>query len=510
MRQQRKVGMRTAAVIQFASKYTSLFAQLFITAILARMLSPADFGTLAIILVFLNFFIPFADMGIGAAIIQYQDLDDRDYGALFTFSIFFALFYGLLVFAAAFYCYARRAKRRRHYGTVGSGVFEVLNENKESISRRAGQELHVKYVLDLRDFPGQPVEKVLVHDYEQIVSDPEVDIVVEVMGGVEPAYTFVKKALLAGKNVCTSNKALVAKHGRELMDIAKEKSINFLFEASCGGGIPIIRVINSSLTGDEIDEVTGILNGTTNYMLYKMSTEGCEFDTVLKEAQQKGYAEADPTADVEGYDACRKIAILSSLAYERYFDFEDIYTEGITKITPEDMEYAAKLGRTIKLLGTSRRLADGTCYAMVAPFMLGQNSPLYSVNDVFNAVFVHGNMLGDAMFYGSGAGKLPTASAVVGDIVDAAKHLHVNIVTNWNSTPAVLKPLDEVTGKFFVRIKKEAAEEAKKVFGDVEIISLGQLPQECAFITDEMTQGAFEEKLAQIGDQVLAKIRVKD
>lgn len=316
------------------------------------------------------------------------------------------------------------------YGTVGSGVFEVLNENKESISRRAGQELHVKYVLDLRDFPGQPVEKVLVHDYEQIVSDPEVDIVVEVMGGVEPAYTFVKKALLAGKNVCTSNKALVAKHGRELMDIAKEKSINFLFEASCGGGIPIIRVINSSLTGDEIDEVTGILNGTTNYMLYKMSTEGCEFDTVLKEAQQKGYAEADPTADVEGYDACRKIAILSSLAYERYFDFEDIYTEGITKITPEDMEYAAKLGRTIKLLGTSRRLADGTCYAMVAPFMLGQNSPLYSVNDVFNAVFVHGNMLGDAMFYGSGAGKLPTASAVVGDIVDAAKHLHVNIVTN--------------------------------------------------------------------------------
>ena len=395
------------------------------------------------------------------------------------------------------------------YGTVGSGVFEVLNENKESISRRAGQELHVKYVLDLRDFPGQPVEKVLVHDYEQIVSDPEVDIVVEVMGGVEPAYTFVKKALLAGKNVCTSNKALVAKHGRELMDIAKEKSINFLFEASCGGGIPIIRVINSSLTGDEIDEVTGILNGTTNYMLYKMSTENCDFDTVLKEAQAKGYAEADPTADVGGADACRKIAILSSLAYGKFLNYEDIYTEGITKITPADMEYAKELGMTIKLLATSRRIGD-SFYAMVAPFLVGQSSPLYSVNDVFNAVFVHGNMLGDAMFYGSGAGKLPTASAVVGDIVDAAKHLHVNIVTNWNSTPAVLKPLDEVTGRFFVRIKKEAAEEAKKVFGDVEIISLGQLPQECAFITDEMTQGAFEEKLAQTGDQVLAKIRVKD
>ena len=396
------------------------------------------------------------------------------------------------------------------YGTVGSGVVEVINTNHESINKRAGQEINVKYVLDLRDFPGDPVEKILVHDYEQIVNDPEVDIVVEVMGGVEPAYTFVKKALLAGKNVCTSNKALVADKGRELMDIAREKNINFLFEASCGGGIPIIRVINSSLTGDEIDEVTGILNGTTNYMLYKMSTEGCEFDTVLKEAQQKGYAEADPTADVEGYDACRKIAILSSLAYSEYFDYKDIYTEGITKITPEDMEYAAKLGRTIKLLGTSRRNADGTCYAMVAPFLIGRDSPLYSVNDVFNAVFVHGNMLGDAMFYGSGAGKLPTASAVVGDIVDAAKHLHTNIFTNWNSTPAKLRPLDQVSGRFFVRVKKEVAEEAKEVFENAEMICLDQLPEECAFITTDMTQGEFCAKAEKLGDKVLAKIRVKD
>ena len=396
------------------------------------------------------------------------------------------------------------------YGTVGSGVVEVINTNHESINKRAGQEINVKYVLDLRDFPGDPVEKILVHDYEQIVNDPEVDIVVEVMGGVEPAYTFVKKALLAGKNVCTSNKALVADKGRELMDIAREKSINFLFEASCGGGIPIIRVINSSLTGDEIDEVTGILNGTTNYMLYKMSTEGCEFDTVLKEAQQKGYAEADPTADVEGYDACRKIAILSSLAYSEYFDYKDIYTEGITKITPEDMEYAAKLGRTIKLLGTSRRNADGTCYAMVAPFLIGRDSPLYSVNDVFNAVFVHGNMLGDAMFYGSGAGKLPTASAVVGDIVDAAKHLHTNIFTNWNSTPAKFRPLDQVSVRFFVRVKKEAVEEAKEVFENAEMICLDQLPEECAFITTDMTQGEFCAKAEKLGDKVLAKIRVKD
>ena len=396
------------------------------------------------------------------------------------------------------------------YGTVGSGVVEVINTNHKSINKRAGAEINVKYVLDLRDFPGDPVEKVLVHDYEIIANDPEVDIVVEVMGGIEPAYTFVKRALESGKSVCTSNKALVAKHGPELMEIASAKNINFLFEASCGGGIPIIRALNSSLTADEIDEITGILNGTTNYMMYKMATEGSEFDAVLKEAQQKGYAEADPTADVEGYDACRKIAILSSLAYGRFLNYEDIYTEGITKITPEDMEYAAKLGRTIKLLGTSRREADGTCYALVAPFLLGKDSPLYNVNDVFNAVFVHGNMLGDAMFYGSGAGKLPTASAVVGDIVDAAKHLHTNISTNWNSTPAVLKPLDDVTGRFFVRIKKDAAEEAKKVFGEIEVICLEQLPEECAFITAEMTQGEFKEKLTKIESQVLAKIRVKD
>lgn len=381
------------------------------------------------------------------------------------------------------------------YGTVGSGVFEVLNENKESISRRAGQELHVKYVLDLRDFPGQPVEKVLVHDYEQIVSDPEVDIVVEVMGGVEPAYTFVKKALLAGKNVCTSNKALVAKHGRELMDIAKEKSINFLFEASCGGGIPIIRVINSSLTGDEIDEVTGILNGTTNYMLYKMSTEGCEFDTVLKEAQQKGYAEADPTADVEGYDACRKIAILSSLAYERYFDFEDIYTEGITNITKQDMMYAKEMGMTIKLLASSKRHGDHV-HAIVAPYLLKSDHPLYSVNDVFNAIFVHGNVLGDAMFYGSGAGKLPTASAVVADVVDEAKHLHRNIMTMWKSEKLELLPISDTSKKYFVRISGDA--NAMKAyldsrFGPVEIVRAEGLDGEFGFVTEEMTEGKYEE-----------------
>ena len=229
--------------------------------------------------------------------------------------------------------------------------------------------------------------------------------------------SFVKKALLAGKNVCTSNKALVAKHGRELMDIAKEKSINFLFEASCGGGIPIIRVINSSLTGDEIDEVTGILNGTTNYILTKMDREGADFEAVLKEAQEKGYAERNPEADVEGYDACRKIAILSSLMCCKNVKYEEIYTEGITKITATDFVYARAMGRTIKLLAQSKEV-DGKLFAMVAPFMISRDNPLYMVNDVFNAVCVHGNMLGDSMYYGKGAGKLPTASAVVSDVVD--------------------------------------------------------------------------------------------
>lgn len=396
------------------------------------------------------------------------------------------------------------------YGTVGSGVVEVIRTNHELINKRAGEEIKIKYVLDLREFPGDPVEEILVHDFEQIVNDPEVKIVVEVMGGTGAAYTFTKRALEAGKSVCTSNKALVAKYGPELMEIAKEKKINFLFEASCGGGIPIIRAINGSLTADEIDEVSGILNGTTNYMLDKMITEGADFNTVLKEAQEKGYAEADPTADVEGQDACRKIAILSSLAYGKFLNFENVYTEGITKITPEDMEYAREMGRSIKLLGTSKKLGDDSFYALVAPFLVGQENPLYGVKGVFNSIFVHGNMLGDAMFYGSGAGKLPTASAVVGDIVDVAKHLHTNISTNWNSTPAVLKPLDDVTGRFFVRIKKDAAEEAKKVFGEIEVICLEQLPEECAFITAEMTQGEFKEKLTKIESQVLAKIRVKD
>lgn len=396
------------------------------------------------------------------------------------------------------------------YGTVGSGVVEVVNTNGARINQRIGDELFIKYVLDLRDFPGDPIREKLVHDFDTIVNDPEIQIVVEVMGGIEPAYTFVKRCLKAGKSVATSNKALVAKHGAELLSIAADKNINFLFEASVGGGIPIIRPLNSSMTADEIEEITGILNGTTNYMLSKMFYEGAEYDEVLKEAQEKGYAERNPEADVEGYDACRKIAILSSLISGQQVDFEDIYTEGITEITKQDMMYAKELGMTIKLLASSKRDGDHL-HAIVAPYMLHKEHPLYSVNDVFNAIFVHGNVLGDAMFYGSGAGKLPTASAVVADVVDEAKHLNRNIMTMWKSDKLTLQPIADTCKRYFVRIKGDA--EAMKAhleskFGPVEIIEAEGLENEFGFLTEVMPEGIYEKNAKEF-PSILHMIRVE-
>lgn len=395
------------------------------------------------------------------------------------------------------------------YGTVGSGVVEVLNTNQESINRRAGDEIHIKYVLDLREFPGDPIESKLVHDFETIVNDPEIRIVVEVMGGVEPAYTFTKRCLEAGKSVCTSNKELVARHGAELLEIAKERELNYLFEASVGGGIPIIRPLNSSLTADEIIEITGILNGTTNYILSQMTHGGIDFDTALKEAQAKGYAERNPEADVEGYDACRKIAILTSLASGCQVDYEDIYTEGITKVTAEDIKYARKMGRAIKLLATSKK-ENGRFFAMVAPFLINELHPLYSVNDVFNAIFAKGNVLGDVMFYGSGAGKLPTASAVVADVVDAAKHLHRNIMTFWSSEKLELTDLSNAKRRFFVRVrgnKKTDAIKMAEIFGPIEVVS-ADLAGEFGFITGEYTEAEYKERAART-DAVIHMIRVE-
>ena len=378
------------------------------------------------------------------------------------------------------------------YGTVGSGVVEVVNTNGARINQRIGDELNIKYVLDLKDFPGNPVQEKIIHDFETIIQDDDVQIVVEVMGGIEPAYTFVKRCLQAGKSVATSNKALVAKHGAELLSIAKENEINFLFEASVGGGIPIIRPLNSSLTADEIEEITGILNGTTNYMLTKMFYEGADYDTVLREAQANGYAERNPEADVEGYDACRKIAILSSLISGQQVDFEDIYCEGITKITVEDMTYARKMGGTIKLLASSKRYAGNRLHAIVAPCIIFPDHPLYNVNGVFNSIFVHGNVLGDAMFYGSGAGKLPTASAVVADVVDAAKHLNRNIMTMWKQDKLHLENKADSRRRFFVRMKGDAEEMTsalKDSFGEIEMIRIPELKEEFGFVTPVMTEG---------------------
>ncbi len=379
------------------------------------------------------------------------------------------------------------------YGTVGSGVVEVLRTNRDSINNRAGQEIELKYVLDLRDFPGDPVEKILVHDYNIILNDDDVKIIVEVMGGVNPAYQFVKSALLKGKSVCTSNKELVARHGAELIETAKQNNANFLFEASVGGGIPIIRPLNQSLTADEIVEISGILNGTTNYILTSMSKDGRSFDEVLKEAQELGYAERNPEADVEGYDACRKIAILSSLACGHQVDYEDIYTEGITKITDMDFRYADRLDMAIKLIGSSRKSANGLC-AMVAPRMISREHPLAGVNGVMNAIFVKGNVLGDVMFYGAGAGKLPTASAVVSDVVDAVKHMGTNIMTIWSAEKTELVDIKEVPARFFVRIKNSdgGIKRAEEAFGGGDAVTLDGVKDEFGFVTGEMTEREYE------------------
>jgi homoserine dehydrogenase len=397
------------------------------------------------------------------------------------------------------------------YGTIGSGVVEVLNTNGDSIMKRAGDKINIKYVLDLREFPGDPIMDKLVHDVNIIMEDPEVQIVVEVMGGVEPAYTFVKKALLSGKSAVTSNKELVAKHGAELLNLAKERDLNFLFEASVGGGIPIIRPLNQSLTADEIVEITGILNGTTNYILTKMSEEGLDFDIALKNAQSMGYAERNPAADVEGHDSCRKIAILSSLAFGMQVDFEDIYTEGITKITDTDIKYAKALGARIKLFASSIRENDEKVYAMVAPVMIKANHPLYSVNDVFNGIYVRGNVIGDVMFYGSGAGKLPTASAVVADVVDAAKHLNKNIWTIWSSKKLELTDINQVGNKFFIRLKHnsdQVKEQVKNLFGEVEEVKAEGITDEYAFITDVFSEQELSEKEKSLPG-LLSKLRVR-
>lgn len=389
------------------------------------------------------------------------------------------------------------------YGTIGSGVVEVLSANQKIIEQKTGQEISVKYILDLRDFPGTPIEDKIVHDFSTIVEDQEVSIVVEAMGGLNPAYPFVKACLEAGKHVTTSNKALVAAHGTELLKIARDKHVNFLFEASVGGGIPVIRPLYRCLGGEKITEITGILNGTTNYILTKMDAAGESFDQALEDAQRLGYAERNPEADVEGHDTCRKIAILTAMATGKETDYEKIQTEGITHITDIDFKYAKKMGKSIKLFGCSQ-IGEESVSAWVAPVMVGKDHPLYSVSDVFNGIMVKGNMVGTTMFYGSGAGKLPTASAVVADIIEIAQNLSKNLLIGWNDEKLPMQNADSVCHKYFVRIGgtfENQKEAVQNELPDSKVITLEGM-DEYAILTNKLSRKDLEQSAKRLKDQL--------
>lgn len=353
------------------------------------------------------------------------------------------------------------------YGVVGSGVVEVLRKNKCSIKARAGEEIIVKRILDIRDFPESPDKEILTKQPEDIFNDDSIDIVVETIGGTKIAYDFTKKALQMGKHVVTSNKELVATHGPELLKLASDKNVKYLFEASVGGGIPIIRPLNQCLAANEISGIAGILNGTTNYILTKMTNEGMDFNSALKAAQQNGYAEADPTADVDGHDACRKIAILSSIAYNEFVDYKNIHTEGIRGIGIDDIRYAKAMNSVIKLIALSRKYGN-RIFARVCPAIVSKDHPLASVNDVFNAIVVNGDAIGEAMFYGRGAGKLPTASAVVADIIDIVKNAGAKPINVWkvSENNAMIDVL-ESDMRFFIRVKAKKLDEAQKAIADI-------------------------------------------
>ncbi len=385
------------------------------------------------------------------------------------------------------------------YGTVGSGVAHVLDTNGAQVADSAHDEIEIKYILDLRDFPGDKHEAQVVHDIDIILNDPEVEVICETMGGIEPAFTFEKRALESGKSVCTSNKELVAAHGPELVELAEKNNVSYLFEASVGGGIPVLRSMNDSIRHEQLDSIRGILNGTTNYILTKMCQEGADFDSVLKVAQEKGYAERNPEADIEGHDACRKTAILASIMSGQFVKHEDIYTEGITKITGEDFEYAKTLGTSIKLLGSCER-KNGKFFAMVAPFMIPADNALATVNGVFNAIDIHGNMLGDVMYYGKGAGKDATASAVVADVIDMVRHKGRHIDWNLRNVPATVESNDNAVRKFFVRCDASDKDTAEKLFANLTEVKAEKVSGEFAFVTDEISEKEFAENYAKLSN----------
>ena len=404
------------------------------------------------------------------------------------------------------------------HGVVGSGVVEVMEKNKEVIEKKAGQTMEVKRILDLREFPGLPYSDKFTKDFQDILNDDEISVVAEVMGGTHPAYEFVKSCLERGKSVVTSNKELVANKGAELLATAKAHNVNFLFEASVGGGIPIIRPLHICLAANQIDEVAGILNGATNFILTKMINEQMPFDEALKLAQELGYAEKDPTADVEGHDACRKICILASLCYGKHVYPETVHTEGITKLTLEDVAYAEDWGGVIKLIGRAKKLDDGMILAMVSPAFIPNGSQLASINDVFNGILVRGNATGDVVFYGKGAGKLPTASAVVGDIIAASKATGTSNSLTWvDSHENYVVDHTKTDIAFYLRFRSNDPDAKTKVaakFGEVRFLSREKQPvNEFAVVTPVINEGRAEQAIAALegeGIELLGKIRVLD
>lgn len=394
------------------------------------------------------------------------------------------------------------------FGTVGSGVFEIIQNNSKRLVETSGEVIEVKYILDIRDFSDHPQKELFTKDFNDILNDDEVTVVAEVMGGLHPAYEFTKSLLEAGKSVVTSNKELVATYGTELLAIAKDKNVNYMFEASVGGGIPIIRPIHQCLTANNIVKIAGILNGTTNYILNEMIKNGKTFEEALKDAQAKGYAERNPAADIEGHDACRKIAILSSLASGKAVDYNDIETEGITNITLDDVKYAAELGAVIKLIGYAEFDKDGKVYSIVSPMLIKNENPLSSVDDVFNAIMIEGDCLGEAMFYGKGAGKLPTASAVVADIVDSVKHYQRAKKIVWEKCDyPVMQGADSKAFAYFIRTA-DSKDNVVNVFGKCNFIK-SIVDGECAFITDKLTASEISEKIDALSN-VISKIKVLD
>ncbi len=377
------------------------------------------------------------------------------------------------------------------FGTVGSGVYNVIEKNHDHIMANTGLDLKVVRICDIKDIDGEP-GKIATKDFEDLLKDPRVEIIVETMGGLHPAREFSEMALDAGKSVVTSNKELVADCGGVFLRKAKELGLNYMFEASVGGGIPVIRSIMNSLVGEDITSAKGILNGTTNYILTKMSEEGVEYKDALTEAQRLGYAEKDPTDDVEGIDACRKIAIIASLIYQKAVDPEDIYTEGISSLTKTDLEYASKLKATIKLLAKFRKTDEGVAM-MVCPFVIKRGTPLYGVNGVYNAVTVNGTMMGEIMYYGKGAGMYPTASAVVADVIREAQHFGKDISPGWTADKMKLIDICEEVRFFLVRTGKEDEDLVKELFGDVKIVHLEDRPEEIGFFTPEYKEKDFME-----------------